>query len=178
MCGEARSCYWVSSWIIHLELDLELNDWAVLAGQWASSVPALGLQTWATHWLFPWVLWKLNSGPLHLHRKHATDWTISSQPSLFVCSCVWDRASYNPRWPHNCYVAKDNIELLIFQTLLRNHWDAGVHQYTWLYWCNFYVQFKTEQTTLLVIIYNDHMQRSIFWGDGDSSMLSFLITFF
>lgn len=84
MCGEARSCYWVLSWIIHLELDLELNDCAMLAGQWASSVPALGLQTWATHWLFTWVLWKLNSGPLHLHRKHATDWTISSQPCLFV----------------------------------------------------------------------------------------------
>ena len=35
---------------------------------------------------------------------------------------------------------------------------------------------KTEKTTLLVMDYNDHMQRSVSLWVGDSTMLPFLIT--
>lgn len=36
--------------------------------------------------------------------------------------CLYDRISFSPGWPQTCYVAEDNLELLILLSLLPQCW--------------------------------------------------------
>lgn len=71
----------------------------------------------------------------------------SKRYSYFVCLLVFEPISCRPGWPQICYIAKDNLELLIFVLLPPEGWD-----YRCVLQCLLYVVLGIEPRTLCMMI--------------------------